>query len=59
MKVYFIQSTPYFEGRKLIKKSRLYFVGLAPAILASLVPDCEFECCLETMKTSILIPMRI
>lgn len=50
MKVYFIQSTPYFEGRKLIKKSRLYFVGVAPAILASLVPDCEFECCLETIE---------
>lgn len=50
MKVYFIQSTPYFEGKKLIKKSRLYFVGLAPAILASLVPHWEFECCLETIE---------
>jgi len=50
VKVYFIQPTPYFEGEKLIKKSRLYFVGLAPAILASLVPNCEFECCLETIE---------
>jgi len=50
VKIYFIQSTPYFEGKKLIKKSRLYFVGLAPAILASLVPHWEFECCLETIE---------
>ena len=50
MKVYFIQSTPYVGDRKLIKKARLYFVGLAPAILAALVPDCEFECCLETIE---------
>ncbi|MFA5561819.1 MAG: radical SAM protein [Eubacteriales bacterium] len=50
MKVYFIQSTPYYGGRKLIKKSRLYFVGLAPAILAALCPDWEFECCLETIE---------
>ncbi len=49
MKIYYIQSTPYAKGRKLIKKSRLYFVGLAPAILAALVPDHEFECCLETI----------
>ena len=49
MKIYYIQSTPYTGDRKLIKKSRLYFVGLAPAILASLVPDCEFDCCLETI----------
>ena len=50
MKVYYIQSTPYFKDRQLIKKSRLYFVGLAPAILAALVPDCEFACCLETIE---------
>jgi len=49
MKIYFIQPTPYFRGRQLIKKRRLYFVGLAPAILAALVPDVEFEVCLETI----------
>ena len=36
---------------QLIKKSRLYFVGLAPAILASLIPDdISFEVCLETIE---------
>lgn len=50
MKIYFIQSTPYYGDNKLIKKGRLYFVGLAPAILASLVPDCDFEVCLETIE---------
>jgi radical SAM superfamily enzyme YgiQ (UPF0313 family) len=50
LKVLFIQSTPYTQGRKLVKKSRLYFVGLAPAILAALVPDVDFEVCLETIE---------
>lgn len=50
MKVLFIQSTPYTQGRALVKKNRLYFVGLAPAILAALVPDIEFEVCLETIE---------
>jgi radical SAM superfamily enzyme YgiQ (UPF0313 family) len=50
MKIYFIQSTPYFRGKRLIKKKRLYFVGLAPAILAALVPDVQFEVCLETLE---------
>ncbi|MCL2632622.1 MAG: B12-binding domain-containing radical SAM protein [Coriobacteriia bacterium] len=50
MKIYFIQSTPYFGNRQLIKKSRLYFVGLAPAILAALIPGVEFEICLETLE---------
>lgn len=50
MKIYFIQSTPYYGDKKLIKKSKLYFVGLAPAILAAVCPDCEFECCLETIE---------
>ncbi|MCD4664005.1 MAG: B12-binding domain-containing radical SAM protein [Bacteroidales bacterium] len=51
MKILFIQSTPYYKKNKLIKKSRLYFVGLAPAIFASLVPDdVEFEICLETIE---------
>lgn len=39
------------SNQKLIKKSKLYFVGLAPAILASLLPDdVEFEACLETIE---------
>jgi len=50
MKIYFIQSTPYFGDKQLIKKKRLYFVGLAPAILAALVPDVQFEVCLETLE---------
>ena len=51
MKIYFIQSTPYARDNELIKKSKLYFVGLAPAILAALVPDgVVFEACLETIE---------
>lgn len=50
MKILFIQSTPYTQGEKLVKKNRLYFVGLAPAILAALVPDVDFEVCLETIE---------
>lgn len=51
MKILFIQSTPYYDRTKLIKKSKLYFVGLAPAILGSLVPDdVDFEVCLETIE---------
>ncbi|MHB1484920.1 MAG: B12-binding domain-containing radical SAM protein [Saccharofermentanales bacterium] len=51
MKILFIQSTPYYNGKMLIKKSRLYFVGLAPAILGALVPDdIGFGVCLETIE---------
>jgi len=51
MKILFIQSTPYYKEKRLIKKSKLYFVGLAPAILSSLCPDdVEFEVCLETIE---------
>ncbi len=50
MKIYFIQSTPYHKGKNLVKKSKLYFVGLAPAILASLCPQVEFETVLETIE---------
>ena len=51
MKVYFIQSTPYAAEGQLIKKSKLYFVGLAPAILSALLPDdIAFEACLETIE---------
>lgn len=51
MKILFIQPTPYYDKDKLIKKNRLYFVGLAPAIFASIIPDdIEFEVCLETIE---------
>ena len=51
MKILFIQPTPYYDKNKLIKKNRLYFVGLAPAIFASIIPDdIEFEVCLETIE---------
>jgi len=51
MKILFIQSTPYCGKNKLIKKKRLYFVGLAPAVLAALLPsEIEFEVCLETIE---------
>ena len=51
MKILFVQSTPYYDRDQLIKKSRLYFVGLAPAILGALLPeDVEFEVCLETIE---------
>jgi radical SAM superfamily enzyme YgiQ (UPF0313 family) len=50
LKILFIQSTPYVNRQTLVKKSRLYFVGLAPAILAALVPEVEFEVCLETIE---------
>lgn len=51
MKILFIQSTPYYGDKQLIKKSKLYFVGLAPAILAALLPeDVKFEVCLETIE---------
>ena len=50
MKILYIQSTPYVNRTALVKKNRLYFVGLAPAILAALVPEVEFEVCLETIE---------
>lgn len=51
IKILFIQSTPYYGKDRLIKKSRLYFVGLAPAILAALTPPRHrFEVCLETLE---------
>ena len=50
MKVYFIQSTPYDSNMRPIKKSRLHFVGLAPAVLAALASGLEFEICLETIE---------
>ncbi len=50
MKIYFIQPTPYYGDKKLIKKSRLYFTGLAPAVLAALIPHDQFQLCFETIE---------
>ncbi|HHT92591.1 MAG TPA: B12-binding domain-containing radical SAM protein [Clostridiaceae bacterium] len=50
-KILLIQSTPYDSQGKLIKKSRLYFVGLALPLLAALTPDdWQVEICLETIE---------
>ncbi|PAB60250.1 B12-binding domain-containing radical SAM protein [Anaeromicrobium sediminis] len=50
-KILLIQSTPYDSNREPIKKSKLYFVGLAMPLLASLTPsDWEVEICLETIE---------
>lgn len=51
MKILFIQPTPYYDKDKLVKKKRLYFVGLAPVLLAALLPpEVEMEVCLETLE---------
>lgn len=50
-KILFIQPTPYDSNQNLIKKKKLYFVGLALPVLASLTPnDWECEICLETIE---------
>ena len=50
-KILFIQPTIYDDAGKLIKKRRLYFVGLAYPLLAALTPpDWECEICLETIE---------
>jgi len=50
-KILFIQPTPYDNKRRLIKKKKLYFVGLALPLLAALTPiDWETEICLETIE---------
>jgi radical SAM superfamily enzyme YgiQ (UPF0313 family) len=50
-KLLLIQSTPYDTHRKLVKKKKLYFVGLALPLLAALTPkDWEVEICLETIE---------
>ena len=50
-KILFIQPTPYDSNRKLIKKKKLYFLGLALPLLAALTPE-DWECsiCLETIE---------
>lgn len=51
MKVLFIQSTPYYGQGQLVKKSRLYFVGLAPAIFGAILPPgVSLQVCLETIE---------
>ena len=50
-KILFIQSTIYDDNNKLVKKKRLYFVGLAYPLLAAMLPeDWEAEICLETIE---------
>lgn len=50
-KILLIQPTPYDHKGHLIKKSKLYFVGLALPLLAALTPtDWEVELCLETIE---------
>ncbi len=50
-KILFIQPTPYDSRKKLIKKKKLYFVGLALPLLAALTPsEWEVEICLETIE---------
>ena len=50
-KVLLIQSSPYDNNRKPIKKSKLYFVGLAMPLLASLTPkEWDVEIIFETIE---------
>ena len=50
-KLLIIQPTPYDQYGKLVKKKRLYFVGLALPLLAALTPDdFEVELCYETIE---------
>ncbi len=50
-KLLLIQPTPYDQFGKLVKKKRLYFVGLALPLLAALTPDdFEVEICYETIE---------
>ncbi|MBN2286648.1 MAG: B12-binding domain-containing radical SAM protein [Tissierellales bacterium] len=50
-KILLIQSTPYDRNKRLIKKKKLYFVGLAMPLLAAMTPaDWEVEIILETIE---------
>lgn len=50
-KILFIQPTVYDDFGRLVKKDRLYFVGLAYPLLAALMPnDWEVEICIETIE---------
>jgi radical SAM superfamily enzyme YgiQ (UPF0313 family) len=51
MKILFVQPTPYDTTRRLIKKKKLYFVGLALPLLAAITPvEWEAQICLETIE---------
>ncbi len=50
-KILLIQPTPYNLNKELIKKKKLYFVGLALPLLAALTPsNFEVEICYETIE---------
>jgi radical SAM superfamily enzyme YgiQ (UPF0313 family) len=50
-KLLLIQSTPYDNSRKPIKKNKLYFVGLSLPLLAAMTPvDWDIEIILETIE---------
>ena len=50
-KILLIQPTPYDQYGRLVKKKKLYFVGLALPLLAALTPeDFEVELCYETIE---------
>ncbi|WP_312699728.1 B12-binding domain-containing radical SAM protein [Sedimentibacter sp.] len=50
-KILLIQPSPYDQNQKPIKKSRLYFVGLAMPLLAAMMPDdWESEIILEILE---------
>lgn len=50
-KILLIQPTPYDQHGVLVKKNRLFFVGLALPLLAALTPeDYEVELCYETIE---------
>jgi radical SAM superfamily enzyme YgiQ (UPF0313 family) len=50
-KLLLIQPTPRDYKGRIIKKNKLYFVGLAlPALAALTTPDWEVELCLETIE---------
>ena len=50
-KILLIQPTPYDQYGKLVKKKKLYFVGLALPLLAALTPpEYEVEICYETIE---------
>ena len=50
-KILLIQPTPYDSNGNLIKKKKLYFVGLALPLLAALTPgQYQVELCYETIE---------
>ena len=50
-KILLIQPTPYDQNGKLVKKKKLYFVGLALPLLAALTPEgYEVELCYDIIE---------